>query len=113
MDDIWWRAETRSQAHWDEWGEHVTGYSYRVEWQKFRVIRTTPKGVWLADIFGQHHWVLGKAIRQVAQPTRELALRDETMRRLRHVKGCEQRLREAERLLDRVAEETRKYRTSD
>ena len=101
-DDIWWRMETKEQTHWDEWGEYVTGRSVYVTWRKFKVLKYTPKGVRLREIntiFSEEHFVLGTAVRQIAQPTRALAAADEVARRKRHVQGAEARLAAAKKLL--------------
>lgn len=92
MADHWWRCEVLRQAHWDKWTEEVIGYSYSVHFTSFVVLRTTPKGVWIDEGFGAEKFILGKAVRQFAVPTKELAKQDEMERRKKHVKMCRHRL---------------------
>lgn len=99
-EDIWWRCEAYAQAHWDDWAETVTHYTYHVRWRRFVVTKTTPKGVWVREVPGfQPTFVLGTAKRQLCVPTRELAQKDEIARRKRHVSGAKARLHIAARLL--------------
>jgi hypothetical protein len=105
-DDVWWRCEVRRHAHWDYDYEHVTGYSCAVHWAQYHVVRATPKGVWVRQVGGYgggEQFVLGKAIRQLCVPTRELAQQDEIARRKRHRAGASHRLALAEKML-RTAE---------
>ena len=99
-EDIWWRVEIREQVYWDDDYEVVTSRSYYPVWSKYRVIKTTPKGVWVRSPSGLKSFVLGTATKQLCVPTRELAIDDEFARRERHVKGCEARLYRAKQALD-------------
>lgn len=101
--EYWWRCETRYYASCDPYDEdvtHITGP--HVEFTPYLVVRTTPKGVWLRGIFGEELFVLGKAIRQWAVPTKEIAMRDEVARRKREVQGHEARMKRAKRSQEAV-----------
>lgn len=91
--DVWWRAEIRHYSVADEWGDHLYT-STEVIWTSFKVVRTTPKGVWVSA-WGYDQFILGKAAKALAMPTRELAIQDCIARKERHVKGCEDRLKQA------------------
>lgn len=91
--DLWWRAEDRRYANYDPWAEYEqpSGSHLAIEMRPYRFVRATPKGVWLADFFGGEHFVLGTATRQLAVPTKALALQDLVARKKRHVWGAEAR----------------------
>ena len=95
--DLWWRADDRRCANYDPWAEfeQPSGSHLQVELRPYRLVRATPRGVWLADFFGQEHFVLGTVTRQLAVPTKELALQDLVERKKRHVWGAETRAAQA------------------
>lgn len=110
---FWYRAEVRHYSVSDEWGDH-SHTSTEIYWTKYAVVKATPKGVWLRsvswgetntekyqdgrsrDFHMEPQFVLGTARRQLACPTKELALEDCRQRKLAHVRGCEARLRGAQ-----------------
>lgn len=94
-DNTWWRCEVRHYSVADEWGEHSHTRTI-VEFTPFALARSTPKGVWLRNVFGGEFFVRGSAIRQRAVPTKDLAVADAIARKERHVAGCQARMREAE-----------------
>lgn len=89
--EVWYRVTTRFATSADEWDNvSVNGPYFYVE--KLRVLRHTPKGVWLAgNIF-----VRGKAVRQYAVPTLKLAILDEIARRDREISANYARARRAQ-----------------
>ena len=95
MADFWYRAEIKHYSVADEWGDH-SYTSTEISWTKYAVVRETPKGVWL----NSGAFVLGKATKQLACPTKELALEDCRQRKLAHIRGCKARLARAERDLE-------------
>lgn len=112
-DGFWYRCEVKHYSVADEWGDH-SYTSTEVVWTKYAVLRETPKGVWLTpvpassmdpDFFrGEDRYfrdlVIGTSMKQLACPTRELALADAIARKKRHVAGCEARLASAEKDLN-------------
>lgn len=79
-----------------------------IELEEFRVIRTTPKGVWLAhhdlwphdpDVKTGETFVLNGTGRRFAHPTRELALQSFIARKQRQIKILRQQLTRAETAL--------------
>ena len=88
--EYWWRCTTDFRAATDEWDNvYICGpYMYL---KKYEVVRHTPKGVWIRVPFGGEKFILGKALRQFAVPTKEIAMRDEIERRKREVRGHEHR----------------------
>lgn len=107
--DVWWRAEDRRYANYDPWDDYTSGSYLAIELTPFIVDRYTPKGVWLRCSLGSTRFVLGKAVRQFAVPTKNLALADLVKRKERHVLCAKARWQEAEahlaaaRLLERKA----------
>lgn len=103
--DVWWRADDKRYANYDPWAEfeQPSGSHLVLELTPYVVRRHTPKGVWLGTYYGADVFVRGKAIRQQAVPTVELAIRDLVARKARHVAGCQARLQQAEQHL-RAAE---------
>lgn len=95
--EVWWRADDRRYANYDpfEEFEQPSGSHLVIHLTPFAVLKHTPKGVWVRQQFGSPQFVLGKAIRQICVPTKELALQDLVRRKERHVQGCEYRLAEA------------------
>ena len=86
--DVWWRADDRRYANYDPLAEfeQPSGSHLVIELTPFELVRHTPKGVWVRGWFGQESFVLGKAIRQLCVPTKELALRDLIARKEKHAK---------------------------
>ena len=100
--DIWWRCEVKEIAHWDYDGEYVTSRSYHIQWTACRVIKSTPKGVWVNDGPFSTRFILGTANKQHCVPTKELAYRDAVIRAARHVTGCKNRLLRAKAALAKL-----------
>lgn len=89
-DAVWWRAEDRRFADYDPWAEFEQPNSshLRIVLTPYKVVRSTPKGVWLDN----GRFVCGVTTKQFAVPTPALALADLAARKQRHVAGCEARL---------------------
>lgn len=102
--DLWWRAEDKRYANYDPWAEfeQPDGSHLKIELRSYEVLRHTPKGVFLSvGLFDrQEEFVRGKAHKQFAVPTKELALRDLIIRKQHHVRGCKARLNQAVEHLD-------------
>ena len=96
--EVWWRADDNRYADFDPWAMDCQPdtSSVAVELTPYVVKRTTPKTVILSGSMGDEHRVLGRAIRQFAVPTIEIALQDLVARKRRHVSGCAARLKQAE-----------------
>ena len=96
--DVWWRADDRRYAAYDPWAEfeQPSGSHLQLELTPYVADHYTPKGVWLRCWLGSRHFVLGKAIKQLAVPTKALAIRDLIARKKSHVAGAAARLAQAE-----------------
>lgn len=90
-DDFWWRCDVRHYSVADEWGDHLYTAT-DISWTKYLIVRTTPKGVWLRGYLTREHFVRSKGKKQLALPTKELAIADAIARKERHVWGCQARL---------------------
>ena len=64
--------------------EDSIGYGPEIWLRQFRVIRTTPKGVWLDD-YGRERFVLNDAHKRFAYPTIELARKSFLIRKRRQL----------------------------
>lgn len=86
----------------------MTEYYYRVfdpyasvgkpRLARFRVLRRTPKGVWI-DEYGVERFILNKARRRWAYPTIELAEDSYRQRKRWQIKHCKRTIAMAERCL--------------
>jgi hypothetical protein len=92
--ETWWRAEDRRYANYDEWAEfdQPSGSHLKIMFLPYTVDRHTPKGVFLTD----GDFIRGKARKQLAVPTKALALRDLIIRKEHHVRGAKARLAQAQ-----------------
>jgi hypothetical protein len=106
--ELWWRAEDKRYANYDPWAEfdQPSGSHLVIELHRYEVERHTPKGV----IIAHHGFVRGKARKQFAVPTQELALQDLIIRKKYHVDGCKARLARAEEHLRAAEHELQKLR---
>lgn len=93
--DFWWRCDIRRYVVYDEYDDFSCSYS-QIVWTPYIFVRATAKGVFVKGYFGGEHFILGKAKRQLAVPTKALALQDCIARKDRHVAGCRARLKRAE-----------------
>lgn len=75
--ELWFRARV-SISPWSPLDPSV-------EFDCFRVVRHTPKGVWLQSDGREEFFVLGRARRQYALPTVDLAIEDLIERKKRNV----------------------------
>jgi hypothetical protein len=113
FDGFWYRCEIKRYSIADEYGDH-SYTSTEVKWEKFAILKETPKGVWLCSVpphytdpdklRGLHNpmfsdFVLGTARKQMALPTKEAALADAIRRKEYHVLCCKRRLASAEKEL--------------
>lgn len=96
MPEIWWRADDKRYAVFDEWGEDLTGSTLQIVLTPVKVLRHTPKGVILED----HGFQRGEALRQHAVPTKELALQDLIARKRVQISFCQHRLNRAKEHLE-------------
>ncbi len=105
--DCWWRAEVHT-------GPEYNGNVWAsLNWRRFIVVRSTPKGVWLREegLFApeKERFVRGDARLQFAVPTKRLALKDAEIRArhelayklyaLKHAKAKNDRLKELVKFL--------------
>lgn len=72
----WYRYE-------DYYGEDA--YEPCIQIARFRVIKKTPKGVWL-NHWGGHRWVSNESRKRLAYPTKELAYESFLARKCAHMK---------------------------
>ncbi|QDH84767.1 hypothetical protein KMC57_gp32 [Achromobacter phage vB_AxyP_19-32_Axy24] len=96
---IWYRYEDRveSVGGYDLDGEYrQTGSKVVLQCLQFRVLRYTPKGVWLTHCFGNERFVLRGTRKQFAHPTKAEALDSFIHRKDRQAAILSSRLRNAE-----------------
>lgn len=93
--DYWYRVDVQHYSVANEWGEH-SYTSTRVQVTRYEWVRDTPRGVWLREWIGAPFHVRGKALKQRAVPTLDLAYQDAIARKDRHIAGCKARLKRAE-----------------
>lgn len=117
MGDMWYRAEIRSYSVADEWGDHSHSYQ-ELSWREYQVEKYTPRGVWVRSyhLYGERAFIRGVGKKQLALPTKELALRDLRVRCKRHVAGCEARLGKAQEglnIVERILKNDPRYAGRD
>lgn len=100
--DIWWRADDRRYANYDPFAEfeQPSGSHLVIEFTPFEVIKETPKGVRVRNFLGTETFILGDAIRQLAVPTKAIALQDLIARKEKHVRMAQLRADQAREHLD-------------
>ena len=98
MQEVWWRAEDKRYADYDPWAEFEQPSSshLKIELYPHEVARHTPKGVFLDT----GDFVRGKANKQFAVPTKELALADLIARKRSQISFCQHRLNRAKEHLE-------------
>lgn len=99
---FWYRADVRLYSVISMWDDDEYYSSPRVTYLKYKVIKTTPKGVWIEAFLQKPVFVLGTAKKQYAVPTKELALLDLKRRKEIHWEMAKKRADSVKRLLDRV-----------
>lgn len=98
---FWYRFDDRrwAEGYHDEFGEwQSTGTRVTVDESKFRVLKTTPRGVWLDD-FGRQRFVRQDARKRFACPTRGEALESFRARKKRQLSIMKARVALIERAL--------------
>jgi hypothetical protein len=111
--EYWYRYRSfRESTGLDEWSEKSSGYCIRLGCFEYRVIKHTPKGVWLQEPYcSGRKFVLKDARKRFACPTKREALLSyiaRQKRRLLILKGqtedSEMGLRVADRMLLKMPE---------
>lgn len=95
--DTWWRADDKRYANYDPFAEfeQPSGSSLKIELTPFEMVKETPRGVWVRNWLGSKFFVLGEAARQIAVPTKQLAIQDLVRRKEKHVRMSEMRAKMA------------------
>jgi hypothetical protein len=70
-------------------------YSSKLRLVTYRVVKVTPKGVWISD-YGRKRWVSSTARKRFAHPTEEESLLAYRHRKVAYVKHARARLERAE-----------------
>jgi hypothetical protein len=101
--DIWYRyTDTQYAAPLDE-NEHPMGLGdVAVSLQEYRVIKETPKGVWVQygnSLFKEKRFVLRTARKRFAYPTKELAKESFIARKEAQIRINKDQIRRAEQAL--------------
>ena len=102
--DVYYRYEDYLQGTggWDMQGEWEPGPSViRIRVVEFKVLKVTPKGVWL-KVFDGKRFVLNSAIKRFADPTLERALVSFRKRKERQASIYEARARNAREAIRRA-----------
>ena len=105
MTEYWYRCEDyRTAAPLDEFDNPVGQGSLHVKMRRLKVLKHTPKGVWLDD-YGNRKWVSKDAKKQFACPTLEAAKHSFIMRKKRQCQILQARLKTATEALKAEEEE--------
>ena len=97
--ETWWSAEDKRYANYDPWAEfeQPPGSHLVIHLWPHRVIKHTPKGVWLTDEpFGLQRFLCHNWYKQWASPTQKEALQHLIARKQKHVRMSEARLARAQ-----------------
>lgn len=94
----WYRYEdVQYAASLNEYDEPVGQGALRVKLRRYRVLKRTPKGVWLEYGYGNHgRFVLTEARKRFACPTEEQAMESFIARKERQAKIYSAKLKRAE-----------------
>jgi hypothetical protein len=82
--EVWYRVEVQG----------YNDHEFDIHYVEYRVINHTPKGVWLKAYDGKR-FVTGNCRKQLALPTKQLALRDFIFRKKAHIRHLEIKYRMA------------------
>lgn len=104
-DETWHRIEiARFASPCDEFGESYGPGTAELHHLKFKVIKTTPKGVWLDVGFSGKRFVLSNAKRQWASPTLPAAIEKFRRRKEKHLAILERQAAELRQVLEYLPE---------
>jgi hypothetical protein len=99
-EELWYRYEDRRYAPpVNEWDEIVGRGTVEIKLREFRVLKHTPKGVWLEGYFGGKRFVLNDAYRRYACPTIEEAKVSFRARKAKQISIYKHRIEDAEEAL--------------
>jgi len=84
-EEVWYRYNDMVYAEIDEWGEAYGRGRIEVNLYEYKVIKKTPKGVWL-DNYGFKKFVLKDARKRFACPTKQEALESFIARKKKQLK---------------------------
>jgi len=96
-EEFWYRYEDRSYSTIIDADREIFGSEVKLECRQYRVIKHTPKGVWL-DVYGRKRFVLNSAIKRFACSTRVLALESFIARKDRQIGIYTSRLMQAKQM---------------
>lgn len=84
MDEVWHRFENWLSAAPVDEGDNICGESrMNVRHVTLKVIKNTPKGIWLTKGFGDKHFVLLNSRKKYASPTIKEAMESFRARKLK------------------------------
>lgn len=104
-DDIWYRyIDIQFAPPMDEFEHLSVGGEVKVHLQEYKVIRETPKGVWLCSVIGDYEcsdrrFVLRGTRKQFACPTKEQAMESFVARKKAQIRIYTARIKRAEEAL--------------
>ena len=95
--EVWYRYENRRYAPSpDEFGYSAGRGEHIIHLREYRVVKHTPKGVWLEQHFGGRRFVLSGSTKQFACPTVEAAKVSFIARKTRQARIYRSRMDDAE-----------------
>lgn len=95
MSEVWYRYTDSIVSSFDAEYEYVVARSVRLSLNEYRVIKHTPKGVWLDVGIGDRRLVLRNSRKRFACPTKKEALESFIARKECQIKIFEHRLQTA------------------
>jgi 2-succinyl-5-enolpyruvyl-6-hydroxy-3-cyclohexene-1-carboxylate synthase len=100
-DEVWYRAEDKRYADYDPWAEYEqpTSSHAAIVMHEYDVLSVTPRGVVVRGDTGERRFIHGCSIKQLAVPTKELALADLIARKRRQIFIYEARIRNAKQAI--------------
>ncbi len=107
-DEHWYRTEVRMVCCADPWEEDIYYSRPELYTTKYKVLSTTPKGVWVQGFMQPKTFVLGTAMKQFAVPTVELAAKDCIARKKVQISINEARIRGMKSELSHTEEHLRR-----
>jgi hypothetical protein len=96
-EEFWYRVqETFYSGGVDEYDNPIGGGPVGVRLNKHRVLKTTPKGVWVSDYYGRKRFVLRGANKRYATPSPAEAWESFIARKRRQISILKAQARDAE-----------------